>query len=152
MVTCKQSCNVLWCNILPCISVETGSGHPGHVLSGLSRPEIIRVWPGLDHVSREIKKAWYGSRMMASTATFASWAMPTFRNNDFTCCKCTGSPPFISFVHMHATIAIYSLLRAMPITVAGALPLQYVNGIFTCSRLIACMKPLTPIQATFLCL
>ena len=38
-----------------------------------------------------------------------------------------GAPPFISFVHMHATIAIYSLLRAMPITVAGALPLQYAK-------------------------
>ena len=38
-----------------------------------------------------------------------------------------GAPPFISFMHMHATIAIYSLLRASPITVAGALPLQYAK-------------------------
>jgi len=38
-----------------------------------------------------------------------------------------GAPPFISFVHMHATIAICSLLRAMPIAVAGALPLQYAK-------------------------
>jgi len=28
---------------------------------------------------------------------------------------------------MHATIAIYSLLKATPITVAGALPLQYAK-------------------------
>jgi len=35
-----------------------------------------------------------------------------------------GALPFIFFVHMHATIAIYSLLRAMPITAAGALPLH----------------------------
>jgi len=38
-----------------------------------------------------------------------------------------GALPFISFVHMHATIAIYSLLRATPITVAMALPLQYAK-------------------------
>jgi len=50
-----------------------------------------------------------------------------FSKNDFACCKCTESPAFISFVHVHATIAIYSLLRAMPITVAGALPLQYAK-------------------------
>jgi len=30
-------------------------------------------------------------------------------------------------VHMHATIAINSLLRATPITVAGALLLQYAK-------------------------
>ena len=38
-----------------------------------------------------------------------------------------GALPFISFMHMHATIAIYSLLRATHITVAGALPLQYAK-------------------------
>jgi len=38
-----------------------------------------------------------------------------------------GVPPFISFVHMYATVAIYSLLRATPITVAGALPLQHAK-------------------------
>ena len=38
-----------------------------------------------------------------------------------------GATPFISFLHMHTTIAIYSLLRATPITVAGALPLQYAK-------------------------
>ena len=35
--------------------------------------------------------------------------------------------PFIYFVHMHATISIYSLLKATPITVARALPLQYAK-------------------------
>jgi len=40
-----------------------------------------------------------------------------------------GALPFISFVDMHVTIAIYSLLRATPITVAGALPLQYAKHV-----------------------
>jgi len=38
-----------------------------------------------------------------------------------------GASSFISFVHVHVTIAIYSLLRATPITVIGALPLQYAK-------------------------
>jgi len=38
--------------------------------------------------------------------------------------------PFISFVHMHATIATYSLLRATPINLllfAGVIPLEYAR-------------------------
>jgi len=38
-----------------------------------------------------------------------------------------GAPPFISFMHMHATISINSFFRAIPITVAGVLLLQYAK-------------------------
>ena len=80
-------------------SVETGSPRSRFARVIRVRPglRIIRVWPGLDHVSHEIKKARYGSTMTAATAMFTSWATPTFRNNDFACCKCTGSPALYFF-------------------------------------------------------
>jgi len=52
---------------------------------------------------------------------------PLFETMILLAANARGAPPFISFVHMHATIAIYSLLRATPITVAGALLLQYAK-------------------------
>ena len=98
-------------------------GHPGQTR--------FKNYPGLTRIgSREPR----------------SWENKIWKHNDGCCCNvrfvshahfskqwfyllqnAQGAPPFISFVHMHATIAIYSLLRATPITVAGALPLQYAK-------------------------
>ena len=64
--------------------------------------KIIRVWPGLDHVSREIKKARYGSTMTAAAAMFTLWAMPTFRTMILLAANAQGAPPFISFMHMQS--------------------------------------------------
>jgi len=65
--------------------------------------------------------------MTAAAAMFASEPRPLFEAMILLAANSRGAPPFIFFVYMYATIAIYSLLRATPITVAGALPLQYAN-------------------------
>jgi len=50
---------------------------PGRVTQVILCPgqTQFKNYPGLDHVSRKIKKARYGSTMMAAAATFAT---PTF--------------------------------------------------------------------------
>ena len=111
----------------PCHRVIMTALKPGWVIQVIQvRPglKIIWVWPRLDHVSHKIKKVQYGSNICFVSHTH-------FSKQWF--CLLQMHPPFI-FVHMHATIAIYSLLRAMPVTVAGAPPLQYAKAkIFTYS-------------------
>jgi len=97
--------------------------------------KMIRVWPRLDHVSRKFKKARYGSTMTAATATFASWATPTFWNHDFACCKCTGSPT----LHFFRAYACYNCHLQLAQNHA-----HYCCRSSTTAVLIACMKPLPP--------
>ena len=116
------------------VSVETGSGH------------------GLDHVTREIKKARYGSTMTAAAAMFASLVTPTFQNNDFAYCKCMKSPALYFFCAYACNNFHLQLAQSHTHYCCRSSTTAVCQGIFTCSRLIACMKPLPPIQATFLCL
>ena len=93
----------------------------------------------------EIKKAWSVSTMTASCHCNFCFMTHAYFSKQLAA-NTWRAPPFISFVHMHATISISSWHRAMPINL---LLLQEfypcgMQGIFTCSRLIACTNPLSP--------
>ena len=119
-------------------------GSPGSIGSRFVwiRPDlkVIRVWLGLDHVSCKIKKARYESTMTAAAATFASWATPTFQNNDFACCNCTGSSaPY--FFSAHACYNCHlKLSQSHAHYCCRSSTIAVCQGIFTCSILIACMS------------
>ena len=78
-----------------------------------------------------------------------SESRPFFQNNDFICCKCTGSHTLYFFFAYAYYNCHLQLAQSHAHYCCRSSTTAVCQGIFTCSRLIACMKPLPPIQATF---
>ena len=66
--------------------------------------------------------------------------------------KCTGSPALYFFCACACYNCHLKLAQSHAYYCCRSSTAVVCQGIFTCSRLRACMKPLTLIQATFLCL
>ena len=101
-------------------NVETGSGHPGHPgqtwLTG-SDPDWI-TW-AVKLIKHDMEAQWWLPLLCSLREP-----RPLFETMILLAANARRAPPFISFVHIHATITIYS---STSITVAGALPLQYAK-------------------------
>jgi len=88
-------------------------GQLGHILSQFTN---YPVWPGLYHVRREIYKLRSWSTTTATMRCKIRFVSHThFLKQWYLLVTNAQEPHPSSFVHMHATIAIYNLLKATPI-------------------------------------
>ena len=153
-------CCYAWKHLLQCqhwSRVGLAGSHFVQVIWVRSVLKVIRIWPGLDHVTWDVKLRKHNvevQQWMPQQHLFILWATPTF-SMIFAGCKCTEShtPHFmyryawnnlflkLAQSHAHESIAVAGLQRVLPLQ-------------STRQRIlfVACMKPLLPLQATFLCL
>ena len=118
--------------------------------------KIIRVWLGLDHVRREIKKntIWRCNNGCHCNICLFCEPHPLFQWY-LLAASAWRATPLILCTNMHATIYFLKLAQShahQSIAIAGlqrVLPLQSARQRIL---FVACMKPLPPLQAMFLCL
>jgi len=150
-----------WSDILTVAILDISSvyHHWNQVGSPGSRfVRVIQIRPGLKIIwvwllRCEIKKTQSGSTTMATKVTFASWVTPTFWSNDICLLLMHGEPrPFLCIWMQQLPFTACSELHPLICCCSRSSTPAVSQGIFTCSWLIACTKPLPPIQAILVCL